>query len=196
MSENNLSEKFKLAVENIKTIKDVDVSWKNWQTISINITERKPHSVWCGNDIKIVDTTCYFVDKEGYIYSQAPIFSGTMFTKSYGPLIYNQIPNLDKTQVIGNYFLPSETYVQIFNLIQMLDQNNRKVISLSCDGADYKFILEQGPVIIFNNKNNFLLSFQNLFSAISTKNLDLDKDAGKINYIDLRFDNKIVVGKK
>ena len=71
-----------------------------------------------------------------------------------------------------------------------------KVISLSFDGFDYKLALESGPIIIFNNKNDFNLSFQNLFTAIQTKNLDLINDTNTINYIDLRFDNKIVVGKK
>ena len=177
----------------LKAIKDVNISFEDWQKISISVEERKPHSVWCGVDVKAVEPQCFFVDKEGYIYSQAPTFSGSVYVKDYGsPLLMNA----STSDPIGHYFLSKDVYSQIYNFIQILDQNNLKVISLSFDGFDYKLALESGPIIIFNNKNDFNLSFQNLFTAIQTKNLDLINDTNTINYIDLRFDNKIVVGKK
>jgi|GEM_PF-1682465 len=186
----------KFLLEGLKEIKEVNVSWGKWQTINISIMERKPHSVWCGKDSQAVNPTCYFVDKEGYIYSQAPDFTGNMFVKSYGDIAPGQLNNASSTEVIGSYFLPKYTYIQIFNLIQILEQNNIEVVSYYYDGFDFRFRLEAGPEIIFNDKNGFGQVFQNLFSAIQTGNLDLEKDADKINYIDLRFDNKIVVGKK
>jgi len=181
---------------NIKTIKDVDISWTGWKEISITLFERKAHSVWCGNDMETINSVCFLVDKEGYIYSLAPVFSGSMFIKNYGPLAPNQLNNISHITPIGSYFLPKNIYTQIYNLIDILDQNNLKIVSVSFDGFDYKFTLEAGPKIIFNEKNDFNSSFQNLFTAIETKNLDLVKDASLINYIDLRFDNKIVIGKK
>ena len=168
----------------IKTIKDLDISWDDWQQISIMITERKPHSVWCDQT-----SNCYFVDKDGYIYSQAPVFTGSMFIKAYGNVATSTGP-------IGQSFLSKHTYEEIFILIDLMDQKNIKINSVSFDGADYRFNLESGPVIIFNTTNSFEQSFNNLFGAIETKNLDLEKDVSVIKYIDLRFDNKIVVGKK
>ncbi len=178
----------------IKTIKDLDISWDDWQQISIKITERKPYSVWCGNDMKITDAKCYFVDKEGYIYGEAPAFSGSIFIKDYG--LADQADAPVSGNGIGRYYLPRQVYMQIFRLVGLLDQINIKVISVYFDGTDYKFGLESGPEIIFNDKSTFESSFSNLFSAIETKNLDLENNADKISYIDLRFDNKIVVGKK
>lgn len=180
----------------IKIIKSVDISWKNWQKITIFIEERKPHSVWCGNDMNAVEPECFFMDKEGYIYGKAPIFSGSMYVKAYGRIALGQLNYISQINPIGSYFLPKETYSSIFSLIQELDQKNIKVISIFFDGFDYRFTLEDGPEIIFNNKKDFNLSFANLFIAMETKNLDLAKDGPAINYIDLRFDNKIVVGKK
>lgn len=162
----------------IKTIKEVNINLDNWQQISIKITERKPHSVWCGQDIKSPDLKCSFVDKDGFVYGPAPVFSGNMFIRFYG--------NIPITQI----------YSEIFSLIELLNKNNMKVVAVSYDNFDYKFILENGPEIIFNDKNPFVISFDNLFRAIETKNLDLENNASVIKYIDLRFDNKIVVGKK
>ena len=176
-------------LKEIKTIKDLDINWDDWQRISLKITERKPHSVWCGNDINISNNQCYFVDKDGLLYSEAPTFSGSMFVKDYGYVS-------SSTGTIGQYYLKLGSYNKIFSLIDLLDQKNIKVISVYFDGSDYKFNLEGGPVVIFNDKNGFEQSFSNLFSAIDTKNLDLVSGVDKINYIDLRFDNIIVVGKK
>jgi cell division septal protein FtsQ len=175
-------------LKEIKTISGLDISWENWQQISIVITERRPHSVWCGHDIR-VEEDCFLVDKNGYIYSEAPSFSGSIFIKDYGNVSTS-------TGAVGQYFLSRQTYSQIFNLVDSLDKNNIKVVVISFDGADFRFVLESGPTIVFAKKTSFDSTFQNLFTAIETKNLDLDTNADSISYIDLRFDNKIVVGKK
>jgi len=175
-------------LKEIKTISDLDISWENWQQISIVITERRPHSVWCGNDIR-VEEDCFLVDKNGYIYSEAPSFSGSIFIKDYGNVSTS-------TGAVGQYFLSRQIYSQIFNLVDSLDKNNIKVVVISFDGVDFRFVLESGTTIVFANKASFDSTFQNLFTAVETKNLDLDTSADSISYIDLRFDNKIVVGKK
>jgi hypothetical protein len=179
----------------IKTIKSVNISWDKWQQISIVVDERKPHSVWCGYDLSQTVTPCYFVDKEGYIYGLAPVFSGTMYIKDYGlPVLMDN--NSVSADVLGQSFLPKILYTEIFNLINILNQRNIKVVSVFYDGSDFKFGLELGPEIIFNEKSDFDQSFSDLFSAIETGNLNLEGDVSNINYIDLRFDNKIVIRKK
>jgi len=169
-----------------KIIKDVDVSWADWQNIDIRIVERKPHSLWCGNEM-MTDSSCYFVDKDGYVYIQSPVFSGSMFIKNYG--------NISAENPIDQYFLSTDNYKQIYNLVDILDQNSLKVKIIFYDGQNFKFTLDSGPTIIFNSKKGFDIPFSNLLSALNAKTLDLINEAKSINYVDLRFDNKIVVGK-
>jgi len=178
----------------IKTIQDLNISWNGWGKVQIQIDERKPHSVWCGNDPKALDQSCFFVDQEGYIYNKAPIFSGSVFIKNYG--------DCADCEPIGKYFLDKFLYTELFNLISILAENDLKVISLIYEEGDFKFVLESGPILIFNNENSqfgendFERVFTNLFTAIATKDLDINTEAENIEYIDLRFDNKIVIGKK
>ncbi len=178
----------------IKTLKEVNISWAGWQNIVIEVEERKPHSVYCGQDIKINKSDCFFIDNIGYIYSLAPNFSGSVFIKNYGDHIDNE--------PIDQYFLNPILYVELFNLISILNENNLRVVSLISAEGDFKFILDSGLQIIFNNKDDkigegiFNRAFSNLFTAISTKDLDLEIETSKIEYIDLRFANKIVIGKK
>jgi hypothetical protein len=166
----------------IKTVKDLDISWEDWQTISIALTERKPQAVWCGSD-PTINPSCSFLDKSGLIYRPAPIFSGNLFIKNYG-------------QPTGDFFLPTEKYLVITDLINQLIEKNLRVIQVFFDGVDYRFTLETGPIIIFSSTGDPSLSFRNLWAAIATNNLDLIQESASINYVDLRFENKIVIGKK
>lgn len=181
----------------IREIEDLDIFWSDWQKISINLIERKPHSVWCGYDVKVVDQECYLVDKNGYIYTKAPIFSGNIFIKDYG-LFLADASQSTSTAPIGKNFLPTVLYSSIFKIIDLLGQHNLRVNSVSFDGFDFRFILDIGPTIIFNNKNkaSFELSFDNLLRAVETGDLAIQEKATEINYLDLRFDNKIIIGKK
>jgi hypothetical protein len=178
----------------LKAIKEANISWRDWRSISIKVSERKPQAVWCGSDIAIKNSTCYFLDKKGYIFGPASHFSGSIFVKYYG--------GLDKGNPVGEYFLPENYYIQLYNLTELLADRGLKVSEVLFDDFDFKFILEIGPVIIFNNKNSsptqtgFEVSFGKFLSALETNNLDLKRDAEIIDYIDLRFDNKILVGKK
>lgn len=174
--------------EHFKIIKDVNLSWKNWQTITIKIVERKPHSVWCGPDVKNLEADCYFVDESGYIFDRAPVFSGSIFIRNYRIL--------ESVEPINSYLFPTDLYVKLFTLISLLDKKEIGVTKVSFDGLDFRFSLLSGQTIIFTNKeNNFIEAFQNFFTALETKNIDLVKDSANINYIDLRFADKIVIGK-
>lgn len=178
----------------IKTVKGVKISWADWQTINIEIEERKPHSVWCTAvaDKETMDSKCYFIDSTGFIYSSAPFFSGNLFIKNYS-LVGGEGSPADVSP-IGKMFLPESTYSQIYRIISILDENNIKIVSLSYDGFDYTFTTDRGPEIIFNKVDS--RPFENLFVAIEKGELDLAQKSASIRYVDLRFDNKIVIGKK
>lgn len=173
----------------IKIIKAVRIDWQDWQTINILIEERKPHAVWCGSALKNSDQICYFIDKDGFIFNQASVFSGRLFVRFYRPLLV--------ADPIGQTFLPTAKYTELFALIDSLNKNNLFVQAVVFDGPDFNFVLESGPTIIFNDKEKDLaLVFEKLFTAMATGDLDLLGEGNKINYVDLRFGDKIVVGKK
>lgn len=175
-------------LQEFKIFKEVEVSWSDWGAIDIKVSERKPHSVWCGADPVDTKAECYFIDRTGYIFNQAPIFSGDIFVRNYRAL--------DNSSPIGQYFLNSDLYFTLYRLIDVLTKNNLAVQRVSFDNFDFKFYLATGPTIIFNQKNNLDATFSNLITAINSGDLDLVNNAEKINYIDLRFGDKIVVGKK
>ena len=79
----------------------------------------------------------------------------------------------------------------------LLEQNNLGVSALSFDGYDFTFYLKLGPKIIFNDRHGgFSQPFSNLLTSLNSGDLDLQNKAETINYVDLRYDSKIVVGRK
>lgn len=169
-----------------KTIASLDIDWVNWQTLKIQIKEREPHSIWCGEDIAIVSTDCYFVDNTGYIFSHSALETSNLFVRDYGRLATS-------TDIISNNFLTSERYIKIFSIIKILENNGIKVGKLYFDGVDIKLTLDTGIVFILNERVNLETAISNLFLTINKKEVVLDKNI--INYIDLRLDGKVIVGK-
>ena len=81
----NLQDKF-------KRLKDIKLSIKNNKTLEVSLTERTAKYIWCG-DTYVPDvgrptsgttTDCYFMDEDGYIFDQAPYFSGEVYFKFFG----------------------------------------------------------------------------------------------------------------
>ena len=81
--------KLKNALSNeFKRFDNIDLALKNKQTLMVSVTERTPLYMWCGNTPTLVteQETCYFLDGKGYVFDEAPYFSGEVYFKFYGIL--------------------------------------------------------------------------------------------------------------
>src|SRR3989344_3974534 len=83
-------------------LKDIELRVKSGGALLISVTEREPLYTWCGENIPETDTAenqiCYFLDKEGYVFDEAPYFSGDVYFKFYGA--FGVVPLYPK----GSYF--------------------------------------------------------------------------------------------
>ncbi|MEI6528421.1 MAG: hypothetical protein WCO10_01980 [bacterium] len=171
----------------IKRFEAVNVGWVDLNTIEIIVKERKPYSLWCGADERISDQ-CYFMDNTGYIFGVAPIFSGNAFLKYFGKID-------EKKDPIGQYYLGAADYPAIDSFVAKFNELGYRLDSVSFDGRDFYLTLENGVQVILPGKNNLNALFDNLSLAISSKQIDFLGNTS-LKYVDLRFDNKILVGKK
>lgn len=198
----NLSEKFK-RIKNIS----ISLDTKDIQTLNINLGERSPNYIWCGESIAIKtdvlnsndastssleDNACYFVDESGYIFDTAPYFSGDVYFKFYGPL-----QNIDSPP--GNYFLRPD-FVRTAEFKNILDQMELKpsVYNTLADGEAEIYLSSLigkslGPKIIFKSDADYMKLSENLQAALNAEPLktDIKKKYNTLKYIDLRFDNKV-----
>jgi hypothetical protein len=190
---NKLSEEFK----RLKEI-EVEVDANDLQTLWITVSEYEGKYLWCGEnivqeDFEFNNQDCYFLDSEGYIFDKAPYFSGEVYFKFYGN------SGFDSLSPISSHFFP-ESFKKIILLKEAIEKMNLKLSSfslenqedgnlfLSCNGKT-----QNAPRIIFKLNSDYNKLIENLQSAITTEPLqsDLKNRLNNLNYIDLRFGNKI-----
>ena len=178
---NDLSNKF-------KRFSDISISINDFKNLEIEVKEREGKYTWCGNTIPILNNLlqkCYFMDSAGYIFDEAPYFSGNVYFKFYG----------QNETGPGSYFLKDE-FSKIINFRDNLERLNLKPNAFWQDGDDANISLSQdinGPKIIFKLDSDYEKIYQNLQTAISAEPLhtDLKNKFPSLLYFDLRFGNKV-----
>jgi len=178
--------------DKFKRIKNVNIENIGFNTLKIAIKERNAYALWCGTEI-IPEDKCYFLDDEGYIYSEAPTFSGNVFFKNYGS-IKNENP-------LGISFLETKKFKEISFLIKSIkDMNLNPVSFLASENGDYEIYLSDnsnsynfyGGKIIFNKDDDLGKIFDNLTTILSENALTKEfNHAVQLDYIDLRFGKKV-----
>jgi len=179
-----------------KRLKDVKFSLVDKRILSVSISERAPDYVWCGAQIPEMkpDTeapACYFLDDSGYIFDEAPYFSGDVYFKFYGSVY------LEGDTPIGSYFAPG-IFSKFLTLKEELDNMTLRPVALLVeeDGV-IKFLLSglnnTMPEIILKTDLDFESALGNLQSALDTDPLksEFKNKYSSLEYIDLRFGNRV-----
>lgn len=185
----------KTLTDDLKKIETVSIKSKRLKTLLISMVERKPNSLWCfsrpeeGTSRKNNNSgKCYFLDKEGLIFSEAPDFSGNSFLRYYGLL-----DNIE--QPIGENYMTSEKFREVSRFIGSLEILGIKVATFRAESEnDYEIILKNGIKIILDDKKPFDKTLENIQSILGEVDLKSDyspSNPPKINYVDLRFGNKV-----
>ncbi|MDP9249587.1 MAG: hypothetical protein M3M85_03730 [bacterium] len=170
----------------------IDLSVKNDRVLSVSVTEREPLYTWCGETMPTTgeEQECYFLDKEGYIFDEAPYFSGDVYFKFYGAL--GVTPLYPK-----NSYFAKEYFA---GLVMMKDAVSAMDLKLAAfylkDDGDAELYLTAGkaqPKILIRADTDMNVLAQNLEVALDTEPLKtrFQKELSKLEYLDLRFDNKV-----
>lgn len=182
-------------LSDFKKVLKIEIKSNGLKSIIANITERKPEFTWCAGDADLELSggreigSCYFMDKEGVIFSEAPKFSGN----SHMSLRYFGL--MDDTNPIGKNYMESPKFKEIVNFISTL--KNMGIITAGFQaeiGGEYKIYLQNGIKIISDNRQLFDKILKNIESILPEIDLKKDYSAGaplKYRIVDLRFGNKI-----
>jgi len=59
--------------------------------LEVFVSERDAYYTWCGEDlpsqgVELEQVKCYFTDELGFVFDEAPYFSGDVYFRFYGPL--------------------------------------------------------------------------------------------------------------
>ncbi len=173
--------------EKFKRLEDVNVSLKSEGALEISVTERTASYIWCGDTPPVADSTekpkCSFLDETGFIFDEAPYFSGEVYFKFYGVTIseldFEKLISFKKTlETMG--LKPNALYAE---------KNGDIKIFLPSKNSSFT-----DPYIIFKSGDDFKDVMENLEVALNTEPLLTNFKAkySSLLYIDLRFGNKVV----
>ena len=166
-------------LEKYKSIEKVTIKATNLQSIAVNVMERKLHSLWCR------ESNCYLMDDGGYIFSIAPDYSHDLY------FVYSGL--VTAANPIGQNFLPSPEFQEVNEFIENVKKLSLQPVSLrATDPQDFQLSLDSGARILFTNNQPYETTLSNLQTILDPNNPAGTRiDLSKIDYVDLRFGNKI-----
>lgn len=178
-----------------KRFKDIELSVQNTRVLTISVSERDPEYTWCGATptAESDKEVCYFLDANGYIFDQAPYFSGAVYFKFYG-----ETSGVSDTPA-GSYV--AEGYFdRLISFKKTLEDMSLKPVAASIENSgDIKIFLSRNsallsnPQIIIKKDSDFGKATENFKAALDTEPLKSKFKTGysALEYVDLRFGNKI-----
>jgi hypothetical protein len=182
-----------------KRLNDINLSIKDNNVLEVFLTERTAKYLWCGPDLgaellnklrsSAATEPCYFMDENGYIFDEAPYFSGTVYFKFFGA------PSAE------SYFFKQDFKQLTAFKDVLLDLGLKPMALYVTNDGDVEIFLSKGssslfttePKIIFKLGTDFQNVIENLETALNTEPLKskFKNKYSSLEYIDLRFGNKV-----
>lgn len=166
----------KVVVEQFPRIKQVLVMRDGpfEQTLYVRIEERQPAYVWCGQQ-------CYYMDKEGFLFEEAPNHDSSMYVFSGG--------RIASSSPIGEKFLQSYL-AEVVAILDILKKDGRDPEGAEVvDEHDYVIKLQGGPrlLVAFGAEaDSVARNFKTVVDSEMLRNSYTD-----IEHIDLRYGNRV-----
>jgi hypothetical protein len=165
--------------EEFPRFSNIDISLSGLETLEISVTEREPFALYCaGSEL------CWFVDREGFIFSVAPSFSDGVY------FVYNQGEFIGEP--LGKHFLNPQEFMNLSQFIEALHSLGFKPLSLSLRGKDRILKLESGGEVIWGGESDLGRTLNNLESFLNSPAIKSEKDfLNRISELDLSTEDKV-----
>lgn len=152
------------------TVQAVAVERTATQELSVRVTERTPHALWCGD-------SCYSMDAYGFVFDKA-VRDTPLRTYRGG------------TVALGETFLDGEfhDFDRLVTLIEGVAP--ARVPKVRLEGADAFLLLEDGGEIRILQGTDPALTVARLEAVFSSDSFD---ETRKLDYVELRFADKALV---
>ena len=155
-------------------IKDAKIS-RHWpDVLKMDILERSTWGVYCRKD------DCYLSDDEGFLFAPAPEFEGNLLLKLYDER------SLTGQLNVGDFILNQKNFTLIFELKNEFEKAEKRVLKIILKDDQEEFYLGDWKIIL-DFEMNKKTAIKNLFLALA----EIGNLENRLDYIDLRFDDKI-----
>jgi cell division septal protein FtsQ len=161
----------------------VSVFTSDLTTLTIKVDERTSIARWCGEKVRMSGDRCYVFDANGYIFAEATSTEDTINTFGlYAPLAESDVTPLRAT-IAGADLLPD-----VFEFSRELRTFGSPVEWVHIHDGEVDQILKSGTRITY-----VLGEEQSAFTTLTSGKASINVSDGSIDYVDLRFGNKMYV---
>lgn len=174
-------------------IKSVETSVPSSKLLSVKVTEYDPKYLWCkGEAVESMasstpESPCYLSDDEGYIFADAPHYSGYPFD-----VYRTNIPGSDEQETpIGLSMLPGDEFDKVQTFINALGGVGTSVVEVrQIAEHDYSFKSNKPWLILWSSEKDSKKSIETI--ELATAEILREKGGTtSVSSIDVRFGNKI-----
>jgi len=165
-------------------VASVSVARQGLSSILVRIAERQPKFLWCdGVASELAVSSCYLMDETGRAFALAPVFSGQTYLKYF---------NGESGDLTNQLFKSNFNFQELAFFIDSLRGSGILVNKINSNqNGDLELYLEAGGKIIVGSGQTLGKTFDNLSSVWNDNDLNLKASTTKLDYIDLRFGNKV-----
>lgn len=185
----------KMLYETFPRIANVSAKRSDNHTIVIEMKERKPFALWCGQELSSKD--CWFIDESGFVFDKAPVFSKGVYVEVYGKLIEKNVGEPLRASLPERRFATANLFTELIRedvgkAFRIFIKAEDEIEVTMHTSAKHPFLAD--AVIRFKDTSAPATLVKNLEKAILTQfpnNVALKK---KLLYIDMRFGSKVIFG--
>lgn len=151
-----------------------------WNTLTIDITEQDKKMIYCSS---VENNTCLYINEEGFIYAQVK----DIIIPEQEVLVYTELGE----KRIGEIILDKSVYINVLLFIKNTARYDIKIgkVYIKQDGI-IEFVTRDDVRIITSVFDDFQKGFSHLIALFEKDVIHKDKFF-EIEYIDLRFGNKV-----
>lgn len=159
------------------SITDIIIKKTLFHTLTINFQKRIQLGIWCN------DNNCYYFDKEGIAFDEAPQTEGSLILK---------IEDNSKNNIsLGGKILSSDQINFIIAFSNKIAENNKfKILKFKIKpnpSVDLEAVTDKNWLIYLDEKQEPITAANNLLTILE----EAVKNAGNLEYIDLRIPSRI-----
>jgi len=165
------------------TVGAVSVAFSGLKTIVVHIKEYEPAYLWCDY---LTHDACYFMDSNGYIFSESAEFSKGVLRTYYG-LVSSSSP-VGSTYIEPVKFTALNKFIESLKLLKFFPAG----VNTRSPG-DYELTLVSGGSILFSDNEDYLKTFENLETIINQQTLTHKNFHSQLEYVDVRFNSKVFI---
>ncbi len=163
----------------------VNLSLDGVNTLIVSVVEREPFQLYCAsvNDLANA-SSCYFLDEEGFIFDDAPAFSGVVY------FVYAHEVPLESPK--GQAYLPAQEFKNLTQFINNLKLLWFKPLAVEASKNEYKIILPAGARVVLSRELDVSKALSNLEAFLNDPTIKSQADfKERVLLLDLRTANKV-----